>query len=272
MKKAITIILTLSIILTCAFCLTACDKDDANVQTTYDGTLTVATNAAFPPFEMTGVAIDDYIGIDMELAYEIGKILNYKVDIQDMPFESVIESLESKTANVAMAGLTVSETRLLTVDFCDPYFNASQVVIAKTGSAGANATTSEALAAALVGKKVGYQSGTVGEYYVEGNEEWDFDGIEDVDGQLFTNGAAAMMALSNGQIDYIVIDELPAKEFVKKYTGTVAKIDLPLTEEEYAFAVQKGDTKTLTMINAAMTILKANGKFQEIVDKYYGED
>lgn len=272
MKKAITIILAISIIATCVFCLAACNEENTQTEVTYDGTLTVATNAAFPPFEMTGVYDNDYIGIDMELAYEIGKILNYKVEIQDMAFESVLASLEAKTANVAMAGLTVSETRLLTVDFCDPYFNASQVVIAKNGSAGANATTSEALASALVGKKVGYQNSTVGEYYVEGDEEWGFDGIEDVVGTSFTNGAAAMMALTNGQIDYVIIDKLPALEFVKNFSGTVAKTDLPLTEEEYAFAVQKGDTKTKDMINAAMIILKANGKFQAIVDKYFGEN
>lgn len=271
MKKAITIILALTIILTCAFCLTACDKDNANVQNTYDGTLTVATNAAFPPFEMTD-ATGNYIGIDMEIAYEIGKILNYKVEIKDMEFDSVLAAVETKTASVAMAGLTVNATRLLAVDFCDAYFDASQVVIAKTGTAGANATTAEALATALIGKKVGYQNGTVGQYYVEGDEDWGFDGIENAVGTGFTNGAAAMLALDNGQIDYIVIDELPALEFVKKYSGTVAKTDLPLTEEEYAFAVQKGDTKTLIMINAAMVILKANGKFQAIVDKYFGEN
>lgn len=270
MKKFVTLILAIALVTVCLTGLAACGEKDTDIKAEYDGKLIVATNAAFPPFEMTDVD-GSYIGIDMELAYEIGKILNYEVVINDMEFDSVLASVEAKTATIAMAGLTVNAKRLLTVDFCNAYFNASQIVIAKTGSAGATATTAEDLNNALKGKKIGFQNGTVGEFYVKGDADWGFDGIPGAVPSGFTNGAAAMLALTNGQIDYIVIDKLPAIEFVKKFSGTKALTDLPLTVEEYAFAVQKGDAKTKTMVNAAMEILKANGKFDKIVKKYFGE-
>lgn len=268
--KILVVALVLATVIGACFALTACDnnKDKNNNKSTYDGQLIVATNAAFPPFEMVDEN-GNFIGIDMELAYEIGKILNYEVIIKDMEFDSVISSIETGAANIAMAGLTVSEERLKSVDFCDEYFEASQVVIAKKGSAVATASDVDSLVAALEGKKVGFQNGTVGEYYVKGDEGWDFPGITGVVATGYTNGAAAVMALNNGQIDAIVIDKAPALQFVSKNSDLVALTSLPLTVENYAFAIKKGDTKMKTLVNSAMEILKAKGTFDAIVAKYY---
>lgn len=271
MKKVLAIMLIIATCCTCAFAFAACDtKTDKNAETVYDGKLVVATNAAFPPFEM----VDDngnYIGVDMELAYAIGKVLNYEVEIKDMEFDSIISAIESGQATIGMAGMSVSAARLEHVDFCDEYFDAGQVVIAKSGSAIANATTVEGLEAAIVGKKIGFQNGTVGEYYVKGDSDWGFDGVKDATAIGYTNGAAAVLALNNGQIDCIVIDVEPAKEFVKANTGLVAMTSIPVYTDKYAFAVKKGDTKTQQMVNAALVILKQKGTFAEIVNKYFGD-
>lgn len=270
--KIIIAMLVLACLVGACFALVACDPDkgDDNSKPVYDGKLIVATNAAFPPFEM----IDEngnYVGIDMELAYEIGKILNYEVEIKDMEFDSVVTSIETGVATIGMAGLTVNEERLEHVDFCDPYFEASQVVIAKAGSAIAAATGESSLIAALEGKKIGFQIGTVGEFYVRGDEGWGFPGIANATPTSFQNGAAAVLALNNGQIDAIVIDKAPAQQFVASNSGLVAIVDIPLTVENYAFAVKKGDTKTKNLVNYAMAILKEKGTFDEIVAKYYQE-
>ena len=268
--KIIIAMLLLACLAGACFALAACnpDKGDENAAPEYDGKLIVATNAAFPPFEMIG---DDgsYIGIDMELAYEIGKILNYEVEIKDMEFDAVITSIETGVATIGMAGLTVSEQRLEHVDFCDPYFEASQVVITKADSSIAAATDEASLLAALEGKKIGFQIGTVGELYVRGDADWDFPGIANATPTSFQNGAAAVLALNNGQIDAIVIDKAPAQQFVANNTGLVALTEMPLTVENYAFAVKKGDTKTKNLVNYAMAILKEKGTFDEIVAKYY---
>lgn len=270
MKKFAKIIIA-TLLLAClagaCFALAACNPDgnnDADAPS-YDGKLIVATNAAFPPFEMIG---DDgsYIGIDMELAYEIGKILNYEVEIKDMEFDSVITSIETGVATIGMAGLSINQDRLQHVDFCEPYFEASQVVIAKAGSGIAAATDEASLISALEGKKIGFQIGTIGELYVRGDG---YPGIADATPTSFQNGAAAVLALNNGQIDAIVIDKAPAQQFVANNSGLVALTQIPLTVEDYAFAVKKGDTKTMNLVNYAMAILKEKGTFDEIVAKYY---
>ncbi len=269
MKKVIALLLTIATCITCAFAFTACNKEKT-AETKYDGQLIVATNAAFPPFEM----IDDngnYIGVDMDIAYEIGKILNYEVIIKDMEFDSIIGAIEAGQANLAMAGMSVSAARLEHVDFCDEYFNAGQVVIAKSGSAIAAATSVEQIEGLLEGKKIGFQNGTVGEYYVKGDADWEFEGVKNATAVGYTNGAAAVLALNNDQIDCIVIDIEPAKQYVKANTGIVAMTDYAVYTDKYAFAVKKGDTKTQNMVNAALTILKEKGTFDAIVNKYFGD-
>lgn len=119
MKKIIYIILMLCSMLT----ITSC-----NTKNEYDGKLIVATNCEFSPFEYINSS-GNPTGIDMDIAKEIAKILNYELEIKDMSFNSVITAIETKQANIAMAGLTISETREQSVDFCDPYFEANQVVI-----------------------------------------------------------------------------------------------------------------------------------------------
>lgn len=262
--------MVIAVVIACTFAFTACDKNDGNKDTAYDGTLVVATNAAFPPFEMIDLE-GNYVGIDMDLARAIGEVLNYKVVIKDMEFDSIIGAIEAGQANIAMAGMSVSAARLAHVDFCDDYFDAGQVVIAKNGSAIAAATSKEQLEGLLENKKIGFQNGTVGEYYVKGDADWEFDGVSGAEAIGYTSGAAAVLALNNGQIDCIVIDIEPAKQFVNANSGIAALTDIPVYTDSYAFAVKKGDTKTQALVNAAMVILKEKGTFDEIVNKYFGD-
>ena len=120
--KIIIAMLVLACLVGACFALVACDPDKGNDNSkpVYDGKLIVATNAAFPPFEM----IDEngnYVGIDMELAYEIGKILNYEVEIKDMAFDSVVTSIETGVATIGMAGVSANPARPAHVPFCAPY-------------------------------------------------------------------------------------------------------------------------------------------------------
>lgn len=243
--------------------LASCDKK-------YDGTLTVATNCEFAPFEYTDKT-GKPIGIDMELAQEIANILNYELVIKDMDFNAVIAAVEAKQANIAMAGLTISEDREKSVDFCTPYFNAQQVVIGKKDSDAVKAATYDECIKTLEGKKIGFQNGTVAQYFVEGDEGWGFDGITGATATGYTSGATAVLALKNGQIDYVIIDRAPATKFVENNTELVLST-VNLTDEKYAFAVQKGDTDLVNKVNAALATLRENGKFDEIVSKYYSQE
>ena len=259
MKKIIWWYVTLFMCLAC--------KDEKKE---YDGKLVVATNCEFPPFEFTDLE-GNPIGIDMELAKEIANIINYKLEIKDMAFNSVITAVETKQCNIGMAGLTISEKRKQSVDFCTPYFVANQVIIGKADSEAVKCETYDDAIKALEGKKIGFQTGTVGQYFVEGDADWEFEGIKDAEAKWFTSGAAAVLALKSGVIDYIVIDKVPALQFISKNPELCINTNVNLTEEEYAFIVQKGDTELAEKVNAALKTLKDNGKFDEIVNKYYSD-
>lgn len=174
--------------------------------------LVVATNAAFEPFEYTEG--DKYLGIDMEIAKLLADKLGKELVINNMKFESVCTSVGQHKCDIAMAGLTVNEERKKDVTFSDSYYNASQKIIVKgDDTTFDNCKTVEDVEKILNGlddtTKIGVQNGTTGQYYLEGDKSWGFDGFK-VDCVGYDNGSLAMQDMINGNIKYVVLDEAPA--------------------------------------------------------------
>ena len=212
--------------------------------------LVMATNAEFPPYEYREGS--EFVGIDVEIATAIAEEMGRELVVEDMEFNSIIPSINSGKADMGVAGMTVSEDRLLEVDFSDTYTTAKQVIIIKEGSEIAGPDD-------LIDKAVGVQLGTVGAIYCED--------IEGVDLQQYSKGFEAVQALSQGKVDAVVIDNEPAKVFVKENEGIVI-VDKEFTYEEYAIAVKKGNTELLDAINTALKNLEESGKLAEIKEKY----
>ena len=118
---------------------------------------------------------------------------------------------------------------------------------------------------------IGVQTGTTGQYFVDGDADWGFDGIEGYESKGYSNGGLAVNDMKNGAIKYVIIDEQPAKALQKKITG-VKVIDVALTEEEYAFGVDKAQPALRVAINAILLEMKANGKLDAIVAAYATEE
>ena len=114
---------------------------------------------------------------------------------------------------------------------------------------------------------IGVQSGTTGQYFVDGDADWGFDGIEGYASKGYQNGGLAVADMKNGNVKYVIIDEQPAKQLVKQISG-VKVIDVPLTEEEYAFGVDKNQPALLAAINAILADMKTSGKLDAIVAAY----
>ncbi len=175
--------------------------------------LVVATNAAFEPFEyMVG---DKYYGIDMELAALLAERLGKELVISNMDFDAVCLSVGQDKADIAMAGLTIKEDRKEYVTFSDKYYNASQVIIVKADDKRFdNCKTAEDVEKILSElpstTKVGVQTGTTGQFYVEGDPDWGFEGYN-VQCIGYKSGSLAVQDMLNGNIDLVVIDEAPAK-------------------------------------------------------------
>lgn len=115
--------------------------------------------------------------------------------------------------------------------------------------------------------KIGVQSGTTGEFYVKGNADMELPGFSNVECKSFNNGGLAVKAMLEGQVDYVIIDNEPAQELVKKTEG-IKIIDIPLTTEEYAFGVDKNQAALLTSVNALIAKIKADGTLDALFAKY----
>ena len=215
------------------------------------GKLTMATNAAFPPYEMTTDA-GEFEGIDIETAQAIADKLGLELQIDYMDFDAALLSVQQGKADIVMAGVTVTDERKAVMDFSDSYATGIQSIIVPEGS---NIASPDDLA----GKKIGTQRGTTGYIYCS-------DDFGDENVVAYDDGLTAVQALNNGQVDAVVIDNAPAKEFVAANHGLVI-LDTSYAEEDYAIGVAKGSSLK-DAVNAALEELKADGTLQSIVDKY----
>lgn len=175
--------------------------------------LVVATNAAFEPFEYTKG--EDYYGIDMEIASMLAEELGQELVIQNMDFDAVCLSVGQQKCDIAMAGLTVNEERKEYVTFSESYYQASQRLIVKNGDTAFDECKDAAAVEEILGglkdsDKIGVQSGTTGQYYVEGSDDWGFPGLP-AECVPYKNGSLAVQDLMNGNIQYVIIDAAPAK-------------------------------------------------------------
>ena len=174
--------------------------------------LIVATNAAFAPFEyMEG---DKYYGIDMEIAKLLADYLGQELVIKDMEFDAVCLTVGQHKCDIAMAGLTVNEKRQEVVNFSKSYYNAFQKLIVKADDTTFDACTDAASVDAILNATegavtVGFQNGTTADFYVNGDADWGFDGLN-VQPKGYDNGALAVQDLINGNINYVIIDAAPA--------------------------------------------------------------
>lgn len=229
--------------------------------TVEEGMLIMSTNAAFPPYEMTNDA-GEFEGIDVEIAQAIADKLGLELRIDDMDFDSALLAAQNGKSDMVMAGVSVTEDRLVNLDFTDSYATGIQVVIVPEDS---DITSVDD----LTGKMIGVQRGTTGDLYCSDTVENGGFGAENV--TPYDNGLTAVQALMNGQVDCVVIDNAPAQEFVAANPG-LKILDTEYVNEDYAIGVKKGNTQMLDAINGALAELKADGTVQSIIDKYITAD
>ena len=257
MKKLLAVILTVAMV----FAFTACgggSTDENGLSTVQAGKLHMATNAAFPPYEMT----DDsggFEGVDVEIAEKIAAKLGLELVVDDMDFSSVLTSVQGGKADIAMAGLTVTPDRQKNVDFTDSYATGVQVVIVPEDS---DIKTIDDLAK---DKMIGTQEGTTGFIYCSDTPENGGFGEDHV--IAYTNGATAIQALLAGKVNAVVIDSQPAKEFVAANDG-LKILETEFVSEDYAIGVSKDNPELLEAVNNALKELIEDGTVQEILDKY----
>ena len=227
------------------------DASAANITTVKEGVLTMATNATFPPYEY--YEGNEIIGIDTEIAKAVADRLGLELKIEDMEFNSIIIAVTQGKADIGLAGMTVTEERKEAVDFSDSYATGIQAVIVTEDSSIASIDD-------LNGKKIGVQLATTGDIYAK--EDFGEENVE-----AYNKGADAVMALKQGKVDAVIIDNQPAISFVNSTDG-LKILDTEYAVEDYAAAIKKGNTALTEAFNSALAELKEDGTIQSIVDKY----
>lgn len=271
MKKILSVLIAVAMLAT-MFSLVACTKttvnedvnetvdpvetpDDAVVEDVADNKLVMATNAYFRPYEY--YEGDKIVGIDAEIAEAIAAKLGMELVIEDMEFNSIITSVQTGAADMGVAGMTVTEERLKSINFSSSYANGVQSIIVPEGSA---ITTVDDLYAEGVTYKVGVQLATTGDIY-----STDDFGEENI--VRYSNGNEAVLGLLGGDVNCVIIDNEPAKALVAENEGLVI-LETAYADEDYAICIAKENTELLEKVNAAIDELTADGTIDTIIAKY----
>ncbi|MBQ2781502.1 MAG: transporter substrate-binding domain-containing protein [Clostridia bacterium] len=188
--------------------------------------LVVATSTGFEPFEMVDGS-GKFSGVDLEIAAGLAAYLNKELVIKDMKFESVVTSVQQGLCDIGMAGLTITPAREEVVTFSDSYYSANQVLVVPADNTEFDACkTADDVVAILNAKtkdcKIGCQNGTTGAIYIEGDsddpEGYGFAGLPATK-MGYDYAALAMTAMTNGEIDYVIVDNAPANAIAKSING-----------------------------------------------------
>lgn len=278
MKKLLTLALAMLMVLSLAACGSSGTTEPSTnsaasteeggettaITTVEEGKLILATNCQFPPYEMVadGEGVyQGYEGIDIELAVAIADKLGLELQIDDMDFDSSLLAVQEGRSDILLAGLTYTDERDEVMDFTTKYATGVQVVIVKEGS---DVTMDN-----LGEKLVGTQRGTTGYQYASAAPE---DGGFGEDHVLaYDNGATAVQALVNGQVDAVIIDEAPAEQYVAANDGLTI-LPTAWVEEDYCIAVDEGNTALLDAVQAILDEMQADGTLDAIIAKYISAD
>lgn len=219
-------------------------------------TYIVGTSADFPPFEY--IEKGQIVGFDIDLIKAIAESQGIKVEFQDISFDSLIPGLNAGTIDIVASGMTITEERAKVVDFTEPYYSANQAVLVKEGG-GKNVTV-------LFGDhKLAVQTGTTGDLWVEENLEK--TGILKGKVTRFDTFVLAIQDLLNGNVDGVVLDTPVAQRYAAE--NPVVMVAEIITGEEYGFAVAKGNKELLEKLNKGLEEVKASGKMDELLKKYF---
>ena len=251
MKKLIALLLAVLMVMSFAAC-------KSTAQTANEGYLTMATNAAFPPYEY--IEDNKIVGIDAEIAGAIAQKLGLELQIDDMEFDAIIEAVKGGKADIGLAGMTVTPERQEVINFTASYATGVQVVIVPENSP---ITSIDDLFAEGASTIIGVQRNTTGDLYTT----WDLEdaGLATID--RYSKGADAVQAMIAGKVDCVVIDNEPAKAFVAENEG-LKILETAYALEDYAASVSKDNPELYAAINGALEELIADGTVAAIVEKY----
>ena len=225
--------------------------------------LVIASEGAYPPFNNL-TASGELVGFDIDIARALCEEMKVECDIITNDWDGMIPGLQAKKFDAVIASMSITPERLEKVDFSEKYYNTGPALAVTKDSP---ITKVEE----LDGKTIGYQVSTTHANYAEKH-------ISGADIKLYPTADEAKLDISNGRIDAIGDDIVVLSEWLKSDAGACCKLLTALPMDESIFgkgagiAVRKGETELAKRFTDAIAAIRANGKYKEVNDKYFGFD
>ncbi len=223
-------------------------------------TYIVGTEPYFPPFEYADENnSNEIIGFDVDLINAIAEDQGFEIEWKDLEFDALIPALQSGQIDIIVSGMTITEEREESVDFSDPYINA--------GLALAVAADNEEIQGVddLEGKVAVVQQGSTGAAKAD---EFKEEGL--IDEVIYlAHVSDIVLSIQNGRADFMINDLPVTKSYISQNPGVIKIVDDQLQSESYGFAVKSGNTELLEKLNAGLENVKADGTYDEIMEKYF---
>ena len=215
--------------------------------------LYVGTNAEFQPFEY----LEDgkIVGFDVELMEAIAKTMGKTVEWKNISFDGLLPALQAKKLDVIIAGMTATEERMKFVNFSEAYYTSNQMILINKENPVVESFEG------LAGHNVGVILGYTGDIAVSA--------LENVKVQRYNGAGEAIMALKAKKVDAVVLDSEPAKNYAKQ-NPELGLINTDVAKEEYAIAVGKDNKALADEIDKALKVLKEDGTYDTLIQKYFG--
>lgn len=257
MKKVLAVLLTLSLMFTFAACG---GTDDADTAGSGDDSKVyiVATEPTFPPFEFVDEETGEITGFDIELIKAVAEDQGLEVEVQQMGFDAITGAIQSGVADIGASGMSITPERLETVDFTEAYIDAGLTIAVAESNTDINGIDD------LNGKTCAVQIGTTGAE--KAMELFDQGVLAEV--KTFNTVDVVMQELATGGVDCVINDKPVTDAYMSKMDG-LKQVGEPLVSDSYGFAVKKGNTELIEKLNAGLANVKANGKYDELVAKYF---
>jgi glutamine transport system substrate-binding protein len=230
--------------------------EEVGLVTIQEGKLLMGSDTTYPPFESIG---DDGKpeGFDVDIAEEIAKRLGLELEVKSVKWEGIIPGLKTGDYDIVMSAMTITEERLMEINFSDPYIDSNQSIAVQEANEDIKGEED------LVDKVVGVQVDTTGQFYAEGIE-----GIREI--RMYDTILLAFQDLELGRIDAIMND-YPVNAFISKTRGGTKVVETIQTDEQYGIGVKQGNDELLDAINEALAEMMADGTYDEIFEKWFGE-
>lgn len=257
MKKLFLLLLTVCLLGTAALTV-GCGQSDSAEQSGKK-VLRVGMDASYPPFGSQDQETKDYEGFDVDIIRAIGAEEGFDVEISNRSFDGLIPALQAKEIDVAINDITITDDRKQSVDFSKPYYIAGLGVVVRSDNDMIHTAED------LRGKTLGVSIGSTGEEAARK--------IPGANVRVFNAINEAFLEVQNGGVD-AVVNDIPTNEYYVSHAGNknVRTAEVALTKEDLGIAVLKGNTELLTKIDDGLAKIKANGKFSEIYEKWFGKE